>query len=408
MTRPAPKSQIGFAEFVALLALCMSMIAMSIDTILPALPAIGQEFGITRANSQQFMITALFIGLSIGQLIIGPLSDSIGRKRAIYIGLSMLIVGSILSYSAPNYEIMLLGRFIQGLGGAAPRVITLAIVRDQYEGRRMARVMSFIMGVFIIIPALAPTIGQGLMMLAGWHSIFLFFILMAMIALLWMRFRLVETLHPEDRRPFTPRSIRSGIQVVCGNKVTICYTISAGFIFGGFLGYLNSSQQVFQSYYDSGALFPLYFGMVALSLSAASFINARIVEHFGMRYITRRALIGMAALALVFAIWEGMTHGIVPLPLFLGYIMLSTFCMGMSFGNMNALAMEPMGHYAGIASAVVGAFSTFISVTAGAIIGQMYNDTLIPLTAGFLIMSTGSLLMMVWAEHHERQNEFPD
>lgn len=400
MSEKAPAQyRTGFAEFVALLALSMSLVALAIDTMLPALPDIGRSFGIDRPNSQQFVITFLFAGLSIGQLLAGPLSDSIGRKRGIYVGLILFVIGSALSYAAPSFEIMLAGRFIQGLGAAGPRIITIAMVRDRYEGREMARVMSYIMGVFILVPALAPSLGQGIMMLSGWRTIFLVFIGIALVIFTWLSLRLRETLHPEDRRPFTLPVIWGGIKHVCGNRMTLCYMIAAGFVFGAFIGYLNSSQQIFQNYYDAGQMFALYFGVIALAIGAAFFTNARLVRRFGMRYIVLRALIGMAVAAALFAVYEVVMHGqTVPLPAFMTYIMFSAFCMGMLFGNFNALAMVPMGHMAGIASAVIGCVSLVISVCVGSAIGQLYNGTLIPVTAGFLVLSLASLAMMAIAE----------
>jgi len=397
--KPAiPSKAMPFAEFVALLALCMSLVALSIDSMLPALPQIGSFFGVERVNSQQFMITSLFAGLSIGQIIAGPLSDTIGRKRAIYAGFSIFIVGCLLSYFAVTYEMMLVGRFVQGIGAAAPRVVTTSIVRDRYEGRDMGRVMSYIMGVFILVPALAPTIGQGLIYLAGWHFIFLFFIIIALVAFAWLATRMQETLHPEDRRAFTLPVIWDGVKTVCMTRMTVCYMIAAGLVFGAFIGYLNSSQQVFQDYYDVGELFPLYFGVTALAIGVAFFVNAQLIKRMGMRKVVFGALVAMATLAALFFIFELISHGVVPLYAFMAFIIGSAFCMGMLFGNFNALAMVPMGHMAGVASAVIGCVSLVVAVIAGGTIGQLYNQTLFPITCGFLFLSLLSMFMMYIAE----------
>ena len=392
----------GLFEFITLLAMTMSLVALSIDAMLPALPQIGQELEVVRQNSTQFIITALFAGLSVGQLIAGPLSDSIGRKKCIYIGFSLFFVGSWLCYFATSFETMLAGRFIQGMGAGAPRIVTIAIVRDRYHGRDMARVMSYIMGVFIFVPALAPTIGQAIMAVAHWRSIFLLFIAMVCGLSVWIGLRLNETLRIEDRRGFTASVLWSGVKTVCSNRMTVCYTIAAGCVFGAFIGYLNSSQLIFQDYYDVGNLFPLYFGLTALSLGAAFFANAQLVRIYGMRKVIFWALIVMAGLAVVFSCYELLMHGVVPLFAFMLFIILSAFCMGMLFGNFNALAMEPMGHLAGMASAVIGCISLVISVSAGGIIGQFYNATLLPVTLGFLVLSLLSLFMMRFAE-----KEFP-
>lgn len=404
MTQPSDSKIMPFAEFVALLALCMSLVAMSIDSMLPALPQIGDFFGVERVNSQQFMITFLFAGLSIGQIIAGPLSDTIGRKRSIYVGLSIFIVGCLMSYFALSYEMMLVGRFVQGIGAAAPRVVTTSIVRDRYEGRDMGRVMSYIMGVFILVPALAPTIGQGLIYLAGWHFIFLFFIIIALIAFTWLATRMQETLHPEDRRAFTLPVIWDGVRTVCTTRMTVCYMIAAGLVFGAFIGYLNSSQQVFQDYYDVGELFPIYFGVTALAIGVAFFVNAQLIKRYGMRKVVFGALVVMAMLAAVFFAFELATHGVVPIYAFMAFIMSSAFCMGMLFGNFNALAMVPMGHMAGVASAVIGCVSLVVAVIAGGTIGQLYNQTLYPITCGFLILSFLSMFMMHIAEEGDEES----
>lgn len=401
-------ARIGFPEFVGLLALLMSLVALSIDAMLPALPEIVRGFGIGDVNHSQFVITALFAGLSVGQLLAGPISDSIGRKKAVYVGLIIFVIGCVISYVSWSFEMMLAGRFIQGLGAAAPRIITIAIVRDRYEGRDMAKVMSYIMGVFIFVPAIAPTIGQGIIGIThDWHAIFLVFIAIAAIVFVWLSTRLDETMHAEDRKPFTFSVIGHGLKTVCSNRMTMCYMIAAGCIFGAFIGYLNSSQMIFQEYYDVGDKFPLYFGITALSLGAASFVNARIVKKFGMRHVILRSLVAMAFLAVMFSCYEWVVHGQVPLGAFMIFISGSAFCMGMLFGNFNALAMIPMGHIAGLASSVIGCVSLLVSVTAGGIIGQFYDGSLIPVTVGFLVLSLTSLLMMYLAESKGEQISQP-
>lgn len=392
------KKEIRFIEFISFLALSMSLVALSIDAMLPALPDIIKSYGITNTNSQQYIITFLFMGLSIGQLIAGPLSDSIGRKKGIYAGLTLFIIGSLLAYFAHNFETILAGRFIQGLGASAPRIITVAIIRDRYEGREMARVMSYIMGIFIIVPALAPAIGQGIIMLTGWQSIFIFFIAIALIIFIWLAMRIPETQHPEDTRAFTIAVLWQGLKTTLGNTKTLCYMIAAGFIFGAFIGYLNTSQQIFEDYYHVGKLFPLYFGITALSLGVAFFTNAQLVRFFGLKKVIVTALIALAFLSITFITLELSIFNDVPLIMFMTYMMTSTFCMGMLFGNFNALAMEPMGHMAGMAAAVIGCVSLVISVMLGGIIGQLYDNNLLPIALGFLIASCASLIMMRIAE----------
>lgn len=396
---PGAPRPIPFVEFVTLLALTMSLVALSIDSILPGLPLIGHDFGIDRPNDLQFMVTLLFAGLAIGQFIAGPLSDTIGRKKTLYAGLIIFLVGTTLAYFSDSYSLMLTGRFIQGLGAAAPRIVTIAIIRDKYEGRDMARVMSYIMGVFILVPTIAPTIGLGVILLAGWHAVFIMFAVISIIIFIWAGKRLEETLPLSERRPFTLPALWGGLKTVCTNRMTACYTIAAGAIFGSLIGYINIAQPVFQDYYDTGNLFALYFGLGAFSLGIAFFVNARIVKKFGMRFVVTRAVIIMAILAALFSAYILITDTIIPLTLFMGFMMISSFCMGLCFGNLNALAMVPMGHLAGMAAAVIGAVSLIIAIIVGGAMGQFYNDNLLPIGLGFLISALTSLGMIAIAEH---------
>lgn len=403
ITNETPKA--GFKEFVILLALAMSLVALSIDSILPALPMVGEGYGVTRENDLQFLITTLFAGLCIGQLFAGPLSDALGRKKALYIGLAVFSVGTLISLFSTDYTVMLAGRFIQGLGAASPRIVSIAMVRDRYVGRDMAKVMSYIMGVFILVPVLAPSVGQAVMMLAGWRAIFIFYMVIAFIVFLWSAYRLEETMAPEDKRPFTLPSIIKGVGIVCSNRMAVCYTIAAGFVFGGLLGYVNTSQQIFQGYYDTGDLFPIYFGVGAASLGVSFFINASIVKKYGMRLVVLSSMAAMSVIAFAFIGYEFLAGDHVPLPVFLGFIVVSSFFMGMCFGNLNALAMVPMGHLAGMASAVIGAVSLVFALIVSSLVGQFYDGSLYPLSFGFLAAGVCSLGLMYFAESNPGEAE---
>ncbi|MFN2141744.1 MAG: multidrug effflux MFS transporter [Candidatus Promineifilaceae bacterium] len=388
----------SFAEFVIIISLMMSLTALSIDAMLPALPQIGGELQVQSANGPQLVVSALFLGLALGQLFFGPLSDSTGRKPAIYSGLSLFVVGSLISVFAVNFPMMLAGRLVQGAGVSAPRAVGLALVRDRYEGRAMAQVMSFVMTVFILVPMIAPTLGQALLFVAGWRSIFGVFILLALITLLWFALRMPETLALEDRASFSLRRILSATREIFHIRPAIGYTVTAGLISGAHLGYLSSAQQIFQEQYQLGELFPIVFAIIAFAIGFASFLNARLVMRFGMRLLVRRSLIviiGLSIAALGIALF---TRGQPPLWLLMIYLMLTFFCVGILFGNQNALAMEPLGRIAGIGAAVVGALSTFLSVPAGTMIGQSYNGTIIPLVAGIAILASVSLLVVRWIE----------
>jgi DHA1 family bicyclomycin/chloramphenicol resistance-like MFS transporter len=392
------KSSPSFAEFVILISLMMSLTALSIDAMLPALPQIGSDLSVQNTNDRQMVVSVIFLGLAIGQLFFGPLSDSIGRKPALYAGYGLYIAGALLSASAASFPMMLVGRLLQGLGLSAPRAVTLALVRDRYVGRAMARVMSFVMTVFILVPMIAPTLGQAILLFSGWRSIFVSFVLMTLVTLVWFALRMPETLAPEHRAPFSLRRIMDATLQIVRNRTAIGYTVSAGLISGAFLGYLNSSQQIFQEQYALGTLFPLFFAVLAFSVGLASLLNTRLVMRFGMRFLVRWSLIvivGLSILAFTIAL---LAAGQPPLWFLMAYIMMAFFCIGILFGNQNSLAMEPLGHLAGIGAAVVGSLSTFISMPLGTIIGQSYNDTTLPLIAGIGVLSGLSILVVRWTE----------
>lgn len=385
-------------EFVALMALLTSLVALSIDAMLPALPEIGADLGVIEANDNQWIISALFIGLAVGQMIYGPLSDSTGRKPAIYAGLVFFIIGCLLSLFASTYTMMLAGRFLQGLGAAGPRIVTIALVRDRFQGREMARIMSFVMMVFILVPAIAPALGQMLLLIAHWRMIFAVFLLLAVIVFVWFALRQEETLTQERRAAFSWRRIGLAIRETFTHRIAFGYTMTAGFIFGAFVGFLNSVQQIFQQQYELGVLFPAYFAVLALSIGGASFINAKLVMRYGMRTLFRNALRLLCGLSLPFIFFAYFSAGHPPLPLLMLYLMCSFCCFGILFGNANALAMEPLGHIAGTAAAVIASLTTVISLTLGAMIGQAYNGTVMPLVIGFCVLGLTALAMMSWTE----------
>src|SRR5688572_17440751 len=232
-------------EFILLMALLMSIVAISIDAMLPALGVIGEDLGVVNPNTTQLIVSFIFAGMVIGQMICGPVSDSIGRKKVLYAGLGLYFVGTLICYFSQSIEVMLLGRFIQGIGVSGPYVSVVAIVRDKYAGRDMARVMSLVMMIFILVPAIAPLIGQGIMDLSSWRAIYLFFILFSSVIAVWVHFRLPETLHPEDKIKLNIHDVVLGFKTVFSNRVTVCYTLCMGICFGSLIGYLTSSRQIF-------------------------------------------------------------------------------------------------------------------------------------------------------------------
>ncbi len=387
------KSHIPFPEFITLMALYVALMAMSIDMILPALQTIGLEFGIKNSNETQYIIGILFLGFTFGQVIYGPIADSFGRKPTVYTGFIIFAFGSFLSLISHSFEAILIGRFLQGFGAAAPRIVSTAIIRDLYKGREMARVMSFIMTIFIIIPVIAPSFGQALLLVASWRMMFAIFLSISIITMIWTYFRLPETLKKQDVRPFNLKMIWKDFCSVIGNKITLKYAICAGLIFSAMVGYITSCQQIFQDYFKIGNLFPIYFGICALSIGISSIVNSMIVRRFGMKLISHYALIAMIVISVLFLSLLIFQNNQAQIWQFMIFTLISFFCLGMLFGNLNALAMEPMGHYAGIASAVIGFISSGTSAILGTIIGQAYNGSLMPMVLGFLFLTIAAFIL---------------
>jgi DHA1 family bicyclomycin/chloramphenicol resistance-like MFS transporter len=378
------------AEFIALMAMMTALVALSIDAILPALQQIGHDLGTQRSNENQLIISLLFVGFALGQLFYGPLSDAAGRKKAVYAGLALFIAGCLLAALAQSFQVLLLGRFLQGLGVAGPRTMTVALVRDRYSGSEMARIMSFVMAIFILIPIVAPSLGQVVLSVAGWRFIFAGYLGMALIVLVWFHFRQPETLIASRRIPLSVSRIAHAVWEVVANRKARSYTVASGLVFGAFLGYLNSSQQILQEQYALGAQFPLYFAVLAVAIGAASISNARLVMRHGMLRLARYALRTLYVVSFGFFLVAYVLRGHPPLGATMAYLMLAFFCVGILFGNLNALAMEPLGHIAGTGASVIGALSTLISIVLGTVIGQSYDGTILPLVLGFAVLGAAS------------------
>lgn len=393
-SRPMP----GLREFIILIALLSSLTALATDAMLPVLSEIGRDLKVSHENEAQLVISVLFLGLALGQLIMGPLSDSTGRKPLMYAGLGLFGIGSLLSIVGTDFQTMLIGRFLQGVGASTPRILTMALVRDCYRGREMARIMSLTMLIFIMVPMLAPALGQGIAWLAGWRAIFTSFVLLAVIVGLWFGLRMPETLPPEQRTKLSLSGQLAAIKSVLSHRQTIGYTIATGFIFGAFLGYLNSVQQILQIQYELGAQFPLYFAALAGSIGTASYLNSRLVIEHGMTKLSRIATRLVIIVSSGFIIVAWFNNGHPNLWLFLIYIAVTFIGIGILFGNLNALAMEPLDKHAGLGASVIGSVSTFMSIPLGTLIGQLYDGTVMPLVAGFLLMSLAGYGVMWWTE----------
>lgn len=385
-------------EFVALIAFALSMVAMSIDSMLPALGVIASSLGVTRENDRQLVLMMFFSGLTVGQLVYGPAADALGRRRAMFVGLGVLIIGTVLCATATSFLMILAGRLIAGFGAAAPRIVSTAVVRDLYAGRAMARIMSIAMAIFILIPIVAPSVGQGLLLLGSWRAIFLVLLVMATLVGLWFGLRQPETLAIEDRQPLSLRPVGRAFAETLTNRVTLAYALAGGLVYGAMIAFLGTAQQTFAEQYGLGDRFPLYFAGLATALGTSSLVNARLVTRCRMRHISGTALRVSTTSSAFFLCIAIATGGHPPLSAFVAYLVIVFFCHGLMFGNFNALAMEPMGHIAGSAAAVIGSMSSLISVAVATPIGRAYDGTVIPLVGGLACLTMVALVITWWVE----------
>ncbi len=396
----APKALggMGRAEFIALMAFLMALNALAIDIMLPGLQEIGAALNVENENHRQYVVSAYLIGFGIAQLFYGPIADRFGRRIPMIVGLAIYVVSSLAVVFVPSFESLLLLRFIQGIGSAATRVITVSIVRDVFGGRQMAEVMSLIMMVFMVIPVVAPGTGQVIMLFGDWHWIFVFMAVIAVIVGAWMYVRLPETLAPEDVRPFTVKVIFDGFRIVLTNRVALCYTIASTFIFGALFGFINSAQQIYVGIYGLGVWFPVAFAAVALFMALSSFVNAKLVGRFGMRKLSHASLLGFIAINLIWLVVQLVGPAPMPFALFITFFALAMFQFGWIGSNFNSLAMEPLGHVAGTASSVLGFMGTIGGSIIGAAIGQAFDGTALPMVAGFFVVSIIGLVFVLIGE----------
>ncbi|KPF58099.1 multidrug effflux MFS transporter [Rhizobium sp. AAP116] len=388
----------GRAEFIALMAFLMALNALAIDIMLPGLQEIGAALNVENENHRQYVVSAYLIGFGFAQLFYGPIADRFGRRIPMIVGLAIYVVSSLAVVFVPSFESLLILRFIQGIGSAATRVITVSIVRDVFGGRQMAEVMSLIMMVFMVIPVVAPGTGQVIMLFGDWHWIFVFMAVIAVIVGVWMYVRLPETLAPADVRPFTVKVIFDGFRIVLTDRVALCYTIASTFIFGALFGFINSAQQVYVGIYGLGVWFPVAFAAVALFMALSSFVNAKLVGRFGMRKLSHGSLLGFIAINLIWLVVQVLGPQPMPFFLFITFFSLAMFQFGWIGSNFNSLAMEPLGHVAGTASSVLGFMGTIGGSIIGAAIGQAFDGTALPMVTGFFVVSVIGLIFVLIGE----------
>jgi DHA1 family bicyclomycin/chloramphenicol resistance-like MFS transporter len=396
---PAAARTVAFAEFVAIVALAMSLSALSIDNLLPAFTPIGQALAVTPANRLQLLIYVFMVGFAFTQPVYGPAADVLGRRPVLLAGLVLYAAASLLAVFAGSFAVLLAARALQGMGVAAARVVTISIVRDRFAGREMARVMSFVMMVFITVPIFAPAIGSGFLLIGGWRLIFITMLVMSLAMITWIWIRLPETLHPEHRLPFSARRIRHALKLTVSNRLSLGYATAMGLMLGNLMGYLGSSQQILQTeVYGLGLWFAPAFSSVAVVMGLASFTNSRLVRRLGMRRLSHGGVCGAtlcAALLLAAALAFG---GKPPLWLFMALLCGAMFLLGLTLPNFNALAMEPLGAVAGTAASMIGFYTTLMGVAIGSVVGQSFDGTVRPLAIGFLAGSLAALPVILWAE----------
>ncbi|MDP5307828.1 multidrug effflux MFS transporter [Paracoccus spongiarum] len=392
----SPQRRLPLPEFIAMLAFLFATIAFSIDAMLPALPQIGAELTPDNINRAQLILTVFVAGMGAGTLFAGPISDAIGRKRAITLGFALYGVGTVAALFANSIEFLLVARFVQGLGAAGPRIVGLALVRDLYEGREMARITSFVMMVFIIIPALAPSIGAGMIWLAGWHGVFLGFLLFALIGCAWLNLRQAETLPPERRRPLHLVPLKAAAREVLTDRQVMLCTLILTLGFGQMFGLLSSAQQLFGEAYGTGDAFPFWFAAMALLSGSGTILNAAFVTRFGMRRIAKWAYIMQTCVSAVmlFLVAGDLLPETLRFPAFFFWCVSVFFMAGVTFGNLNALALQRMGHIAGMAASIVAAISTVLATLIAAPVGLLYDGTALPVITATLICSGLAWAMM--------------
>lgn len=383
-------------EFIAMTALLFATVAFSIDAMLPALPQIGAELTPGNPNHAQYVLTVFVAGIGVGTLVAGPLSDSLGRKRVILAGAGLYLLGTALAGLGGSLDLVLFGRAIQGLGAAAPRVVALAVVRDLYAGRDMARIVSFVMMIFTLLPAIAPMVGAGIIALTGWRGIFGAFLAFSLVSVGWYALRQPETLPPVRRRPLQPGALIEAAREVVADPVARTATLVQTLIFSVLFMTLASVQQVFDMHFGRGESFPYWFALIAVIAGSASFTNAMLVGHLGMRFLIRVTLKTQVVLSgmMLALFWSGIWPAWAEFPAYVLWSITLFGMLGLTVGNLNALAMEPLGHIAGMAASIIGALATVGSVILAVPVGQAFDGTPRPLAAGVFLAVTAAYLLM--------------
>lgn len=392
VTDTVPRPALPLREFIALMAMMFATVAYAIDAMLPAIPEIGAALSPGDPNKGQLVLTAFVLGMGFGTFVAGPMADAWGRKAVILGGFALYALGGALAAVAPSLEVLLAARLLQGLGAAGPRVASMAMVRDLYVGPRMSQIVSFAMMIFMIVPAAAPALGQVIIDGFGWRAVFGSFVVFAALGALWLGLRQPETLAPEARRPLALAPLLAGAKDVLGRRTVIASVVAQTCVFGALFGTLSSVQAVFAQSFGKGDTFPAWFALIALFSAGASLLNASVVRKAGM---FRLAAGTLAVMAVVTAGLLGLAMlGDLPFPVFFLWLVGVFGSTGLTIGNLNAMALEKLGHVAGLASSVLLAVPTVLSTLIAAPIGLMFDGTPVPLVGGVLMCLCAALAMM--------------
>lgn len=385
----------GKVEFIALMAMMFATIAFSIDAMLPVLPDIAADIAPGGTAQAALILTFFVIGMGLGTFFMGPLSDAWGRKPVLYLGLAIYALGSVLSWAAPTLEMMLAARILQGLGAAGPRVVSAAIIRDLYAGRQMASILSLTMMVFLLVPGIAPLIGALIADAFGWRAIFAAFLLFGVVLLVWFGLRMKETLAVLDRRPLRWPLIIDAVRQMLMHPTVRLSIIVQTLMMSILFSILTMVQPIFEVTFDQADSFPYWFGAIAVASGVSSLLNAAIVGRFGMRPLVTWTLGVQVILSSAFVLYL-----VLGLPgVFAVYLVWQwgvMFQAGLTVANLNAIAMEPMGHIAGMAASVIGAVSTVLGALIASPVGLLFDGTPLPLVAIVLVFCvTASVLMQM-------------
>lgn len=387
---------IPFTEFVAIIAMIMALNAMAIDVMLPALPAIGDALDIIEENNRQLILTTYLAGFGGAQLFFGPLTDALGRRKVLIGGLALYSLASIGAIFASDLQTLLIARVLQGVGCAGARVAALSVVRDCYTGRSMGKVMSLVMMVFMAVPVIAPSVGQVVLLLAGWHWIFAFLLFAGLAVLVWSMLRMPETLAPDRRRPVEISEISNAYGTAITTRVCVGYAVATAFVFAGLFAFLAMSQQIFVDIFGLGNLFPVVFASIAIAMAISSFTNAQLVEAMGMRRLSHAALIVYTLFG--FSIFAVSALGLESLASFFILTTIVMMCFGFVGANFNAMAMEPLGKIAGTAASVIGFITTLGGALLGHVMGQLFDGTTEPLGLAFAVYGLAAIACVLFAE----------